>query len=86
MSSDAQVAHLTHIAAGHKANLHNPNTSEKSKEHSLEVLHNDLNDGNIKEHHEKNPKNVAGGLKAAIHNPNVSDEAKISAKVRLHQM
>ncbi|KAI0812043.1 hypothetical protein GGR55DRAFT_677642 [Xylaria sp. FL0064] len=86
MPSNAEISHLTHVAAGHKANLHNPNTSIESKEKSLEKLHNELNDGHIKKTPEKNPNNVAAGLKAAIHNPNVSDEAKLEAKVRLHQI
>lgn len=42
MPSEAQ------IAGGHKANLNNPNTSEESKQHSREVLENDLSDGKLR--------------------------------------
>lgn len=31
------------IVGGHKANLHNPNTSTEAKEHSKEVLREDFN-------------------------------------------
>lgn len=37
MPSEAQVI------GGHKANLHNPNTSAEAKEHSKEVLKEDFN-------------------------------------------
>lgn len=37
MASEAQ------IIGGHKANLHNPNTSAEAKEHSKEVLKEDFN-------------------------------------------
>lgn len=37
MASEAQVI------GGHKANLHNPNTSAEAKEHSKEVLKEDFN-------------------------------------------
>ncbi|KAK4188067.1 hypothetical protein QBC35DRAFT_214820 [Podospora australis] len=77
------------VAAGHKANLHNPNTSKESKENSKNILDEMMNDDDIpkdSENENKNPGNVAGGLKAALKNPNVSDEAKKSAEERLNQM
>lgn len=40
MASEAQVI------GGHKANLHNPNTSAEAKEHSKEVLKEDFNGKN----------------------------------------
>lgn len=40
MASEAQ------IIGGHKANLHNPNTSAEAKEHSKEVLKEDFNGKN----------------------------------------
>lgn len=40
MTSEAQVI------GGHKANLHNPNTSAEAKEHSKEVLKEDFNGKN----------------------------------------
>ena len=50
------------IAGGHKANLNNPNTSEESKQHSKEVLDNQLNGGDISgskdANADKNPNNV----------------------------
>ncbi|KAF2966951.1 hypothetical protein GQX73_g6638 [Xylaria multiplex] len=83
MASEAQVA------GGHKANINNPNTSDKSKQHSREVLNSEFNGGDVpgaSDGQEKNPNNVAGGLKATLKNPGVSDEAKESAKERLDQM
>lgn len=32
-----------HVIAGHKANLHNPNTSDEAKDHSKEVLKENFN-------------------------------------------
>ena len=48
------------VAGGHKANLNNPNTSGEAKEHSKQVLDNDLNGGDVpsasgKSDGEKNP-------------------------------
>lgn len=68
-----------------------PTTSSEAKEHSKQVLDNDLNGGDVpsassKSDDQKNPNNVAGGLKATISNPKTSDEAKESAKERLNQM
>ncbi|KAI1081243.1 hypothetical protein F5B20DRAFT_80276 [Whalleya microplaca] len=74
----------SHIAAGHKANIHNPNTSNAAKHHSKEVLENEFN-VKVNDDIDKKPVNVASGLKAAIHNPNVSEEAKQSAKERLEK-
>ncbi|KAI2473213.1 hypothetical protein F4781DRAFT_427627 [Annulohypoxylon bovei var. microspora] len=83
MPTEAQVA------GGHKATLHNPNTSQGAKEHSKQVLENEFNGGNVLkagEDENKNPSNVAGGLKATMNNPNVSEGAKQSAKERLDNM
>nr|POE54486.1 conidiation-specific protein 6 [Quercus suber] len=76
------------VVGGHKANINNPNTSEESKQHSKDVLENELNGGDVGQGQDegaKNPNNVAGGLKATINNPNVSDEAKQNAKERLNE-
>ncbi|KAH0293537.1 hypothetical protein KCU62_g1169, partial [Aureobasidium sp. EXF-3399] len=77
------MSNIGNVIGGHKANLHNPNTSEKSKQHSLEVIEKELgteaNTGTDAAAHNddgKDPMRVAAGLKAALHNPNVSDEAK----------
>jgi hypothetical protein len=40
MPTEAQVA------GGHKANLHNPNTSQESKERSKRILDEEFNGGN----------------------------------------
>ncbi|KAI1401411.1 conidiation protein 6 [Hypoxylon fuscum] len=77
------------IAGGHKANLNNPNTSQEAKEHSKQVLDNELSGGDVPksgDNADKNPGNVAVGLKATMKNPNVSEEAKESAKERLDNM
>lgn len=37
-----KMSHIGNVIGGHKANLHNPNTSEKSKQHSLEVIEKEL--------------------------------------------
>ncbi|KAF2497239.1 hypothetical protein BU16DRAFT_508237 [Lophium mytilinum] len=84
------MSNLGNVAGGHKANLNNPNTSEESKQHSREVLEQELDGGNVGSRADadenKNPNNVAGGLKATLKNPNVSQEAKDSAKERLEGM
>lgn len=36
------MSNIGNVIGGHKANLHNPNTSEKSKQHSLEVIEKEL--------------------------------------------
>jgi Conidiation protein 6 len=47
------------VAGGHKANLNNPNTSEESKQHSRDVLDNELQGGQMDTGTEdKNPGNV----------------------------
>ncbi|KAI4722182.1 hypothetical protein E4T48_01594 [Aureobasidium sp. EXF-10727] len=77
------MSDIGNVVRGHKANLSNPNTSEESKQHSLEVIEKELgtetNSGAGATAHNddsKDPMRVAAGLKAALHNPNVSDEAK----------
>ncbi|MCJ1324109.1 hypothetical protein MMC10_000771 [Thelotrema lepadinum] len=74
------------LAGGHKANLSNPNTSEESKQHSRDVLENDLADMQTGSSGSKNEGNVAGGYKATLKNPNVSDEAKQNAEQKLSEM
>ncbi|KLO14482.1 hypothetical protein SCHPADRAFT_996597 [Schizopora paradoxa] len=70
------------VARGHKANLSNPNTSEESKIHSLQVLEEMGEDVTASEPEEpatidgKDEGNVLRGHKAAISNPRVSEEAK----------
>ena len=74
-------------ARGYKAAMHNPNVSEEAKEHSRQVLEEDLQGGDVDmSERGKDPGNVARGLKAATHNPNVSEEAKRSAEERLEDM
>ncbi|KAG9587680.1 hypothetical protein KCU77_g15510, partial [Aureobasidium melanogenum] len=77
------MSDIGNVIRGHKANLSNPNTSEESKQHSLEVIEKELgtetNSGAGTTAHNddgKDPMRVAAGLKAALHNSNVSDEAK----------
>lgn len=79
---------ISNQAAGHKANLSNPNTSEASKANSKEILES-MNkpfysdeDQNVS----KNPNQVAGGLKAAINNPNNTEEGKVEAQKKLDSM
>ncbi|MCJ1369270.1 hypothetical protein MMC20_000480 [Loxospora ochrophaea] len=80
------MSNIGNVAGGHKANLNNPNTSEESKQHSRDVLENELEGATGTEENAKNPGNVAGGLKATLKNPNVSDEAKENAEEKLKEM
>ncbi|KEQ77614.1 hypothetical protein M436DRAFT_37060 [Aureobasidium namibiae CBS 147.97] len=87
------MSNIGNVIGGHKANLHNPNTSEKSKQHSLEVIEKELgteaNTGTDAAAHNddgKDPMRVAAGLKAALHNPNVSDDTKEHIQERLDDM
>ncbi|KAL7622935.1 conidiation-specific expression protein [Parahypoxylon ruwenzoriense] len=55
------------VAGGHKATLHNPNTSKEAKEHSKQILETEFNEGGAPKSGDdgsKNPSNVAAGLKA----------------------
>ncbi|KAM4066125.1 conidiation protein 6 domain-containing protein [Hirsutella rhossiliensis] len=79
------------VAAGHKATIANPQTSDKAKAHSTAVL-GDMgeprraqgqNESDLTQQTGKDPSNVARGLKATISNPGVSAEAKNNAKERL---
>ncbi|KAI5246782.1 hypothetical protein E4T43_02415 [Aureobasidium subglaciale] len=77
------MSNIGNVLGGHKANLSNSNTSEESKQHSLEVIEKELgtessSDVGATAHNDdgKDPVRVAAGLKAALHNPNVSDEAR----------
>ncbi|KAH8783047.1 hypothetical protein F5883DRAFT_709058 [Diaporthe sp. PMI_573] len=79
MASEAQVI------GGHKANLHNPNTSAEAKEHSKEVLKEDFNvivDGNKT----KDLDHVEAGLKSAMHNDNLSAESQFAAAEKLGEI
>ncbi|POS79547.1 conidiation protein 6 [Diaporthe helianthi] len=79
MPSEAQVI------GGHKANLHNPNTSAAAKEHSKEVLKEDFNiivDGN----RTKDLGHVEAGLKGAMHNENLSAESQFAAAEKLGEV
>ncbi|THY36890.1 hypothetical protein D6D01_00011 [Aureobasidium pullulans] len=87
------MSNIGNIIGGHKANLSNPNTSEESKQHSLEVIKKETGteatSGTGATTHDddgKDPMRVAAGLKAALHNPNVSDEAKEGVKVHLDEV
>ncbi|KAF4583189.1 Conidiation-specific protein 6 [Ophiocordyceps camponoti-floridani] len=81
------------VAAGHKAALANPRTSEKAREHSKEVLSGMLEpyEDPVRDEEPqasptgKDPANIARGLKASISNPAVSKEAKENAKEKLRQ-
>ncbi|KAI4757360.1 hypothetical protein E4T52_10719 [Aureobasidium sp. EXF-3400] len=87
------MSNIGNVIGGHKANLHNPNTSEESKQHSLEVIEKEVgteaNTGTGTTAHNddgKDPMRVAAGLKAALHNPNVSDEAKENVSHHLDEL
>ncbi|KAF3769713.1 hypothetical protein M406DRAFT_320038 [Cryphonectria parasitica EP155] len=74
-----------HVIAGHKANIHNPNTSDGAKEHSKEVLkdeHNIIMDGD----QAKNLSNVAAGLKGAMHNQKIPEDSQFAAAEKLGQV
>jgi len=55
-----EMSNPGNVAGGHKANLNNPNTSEESKQHSREVLEQELDGGNVSSNTDenKNPNNV----------------------------
>ncbi|KAJ4391794.1 hypothetical protein N0V93_005414 [Gnomoniopsis smithogilvyi] len=77
--SDAQVI------GGHKAAIHNANTSDEAKVHSKEVLKDDFNiivEGNKT----KDVDHVAAGLKGAMHNPQISEEAQFAAAEKLGEI
>ncbi|KAI3390494.1 hypothetical protein diail_9506, partial [Diaporthe ilicicola] len=79
MASEAQVI------GGHKAAIHNPNTSDEAKAHSKEVLKEDFNlivDGNKT----KDLDHVEAGLKGAMHNENLSAEAQFAAAEKLGEI
>ncbi|KAI0470090.1 conidiation-specific protein 6 [Xylariaceae sp. FL0804] len=85
------MADEARVAAGHKSAINNPNTSEEAKQHSKEVLENEIGKskmpgGTPVVDGDKDPANVARGLKSAINNPNVSEEAKDDAQERLEKM
>ncbi|PWW78637.1 hypothetical protein C7212DRAFT_361654 [Tuber magnatum] len=95
MDSASDQKNLGNVIGGHKANLHNPNTSEEAKQHSREVLEElGLETGSYTSGPSsadvnivgKNPGNVAGGYKATLHNPNVSEEAKERAQEKLEKL
>ncbi|ROV92321.1 hypothetical protein VSDG_07263 [Cytospora chrysosperma] len=70
------------IIGGHKANLHNANTSSAAKEHSKEVLRDEFNvvvDGNKT----KDLDHVAAGLKGAMHNDNNTEESQFTSAEKL---
>ncbi|KAJ4420347.1 hypothetical protein N0V82_004446 [Gnomoniopsis sp. IMI 355080] len=75
----------TQVIGGHKATIHNANTSAEAKEHSKEVLKDDFNiivDGN----QAKDVDHVAAGLKGAMHNPQISEEAQFAAAEKLGEI
>ncbi|KAK6007192.1 hypothetical protein QM012_006200 [Aureobasidium pullulans] len=87
------MSDIGNVIRGHKANLGNPNTSDESKQHSLEVIEKELGTETKTEASDtthngdgKDPMRVAAGLKAALHNPNVSDEAKENVSHHLADM
>jgi hypothetical protein len=54
------MSNIGNVAGGHKANLNNPNTSEESKQHSRDVLENELDGGNVggNDDSNRNPGNM----------------------------
>ena len=54
------MSNAGNVAGGHKANLNNPNTSEESKQHSRDVLENELDGGDVSSASDanKNPNTV----------------------------
>ncbi|KAH0612773.1 uncharacterized protein H6S33_009153 [Morchella sextelata] len=94
MDSATEGKNPGNVIGGHKANLHNPNTSQKSKDHSRDILEDigsstKSSGGRSMAHGDndsKNPDNVARGYKAAMSNPNVSSEAKERAGHKLEEM
>jgi hypothetical protein len=66
----AAMSNPGNVIGGHKANLHNPNTSEESKQHSKEMLDREFDGGDTQKYSaagshtgNPNPRNVEGGLK-----------------------
>ncbi|RPB01153.1 hypothetical protein L873DRAFT_1677896 [Choiromyces venosus 120613-1] len=95
MDTVTEQKNLGNVIGGHKANIHNPNTSEEAKQHSKEVLEElgaetrsfaGSSGGPEVNIEGKNPGNVAGGYKASLHNPNVSEEAKERAQEKLEKL
>jgi len=65
------MSNIGNVIGGHKANLHNPNTSEKSKQHSLEVIEKELG------------TEANTGTDAAAHNDDGKDPMRVYASWHL---
>ncbi|KAF8507461.1 hypothetical protein BU17DRAFT_100481 [Hysterangium stoloniferum] len=72
------VIHHTRVAAGYKATLSNPRTSEAAKQHARNELKEleRYNTDTLKDEHNNR---VLGGFKATLSNPNTSGAAKAHA-------
>ncbi|KAI0291896.1 Conidiation protein 6-domain-containing protein [Russula brevipes] len=79
------------VAGGHKAAMHNPNTSAQAKEQSRQIVEEIQGSGAVHDDGttkpssrldvgDKDESRVLGGYKATVKNPNVSDEAKQRAQ------
>ncbi|KAM0747744.1 hypothetical protein T439DRAFT_358959 [Meredithblackwellia eburnea MCA 4105] len=75
---------LTHVLAGYKATINNPNTSDEATKHAqdrikeLEAL--------TQHEHTKDPKHVIAGTKAALSNEHVHEDVKVELRQRLKEM
>ncbi|OAA39724.1 Conidiation-specific protein 6 [Metarhizium rileyi] len=95
VSPDSDVAKdPERVAAGYKATISNPQTSDQAKSRARAMLEEmekpnktqsaeTVDHGDDGDHGGKDPKNVARGLKATISNQSVSEEARKNAKERL---
>ncbi|KAK0511880.1 hypothetical protein JMJ35_005730 [Cladonia borealis] len=75
---------LINIAAGHKANLSNPKTSEESKQQSKEILERGFDGARWGKDEMKNPANVVAGHKAYLNNPGHPDPSVHSDEADQH--
>ncbi|KAI5209417.1 hypothetical protein E4T39_00850 [Aureobasidium subglaciale] len=62
------MSNIGNVLGGHKANLSNPNTSEESKQHSLEVIEKELS------------TESSSGVGATAHNDNGKDPVRVYDK------
>ena len=62
------MSDIGNVIRGHQANLSNPNTSEESKQHSLEVIEKELG-----------TETNSGGASATTHNDDGKDPMRVYA-------
>jgi hypothetical protein len=60
------MSNIGNVIGGHKANLSNPNTSEESKQHSLEVIEKELG-----------TEETTTGVGATAHNDDGKDPMRV---------